>query len=72
MNMKKTLIWLAVGYLGVVAAAQVVTASSSNSPTADTVSALPSLASFLSISGTTTGALVDAGAAGALWWAFLR
>lgn len=70
--MKKTLIWAAVGYLVVVSAAQLVTNGSTDSPTADTISALPSPSTFLSISGTSTGALVDLGTAAALWFAFLR
>lgn len=70
--MKKTLIWVAVGYLAVVGAAQLVTNGSTDSPTADQISALPSPATFLSISGTTTGALVDIGTAAALWFSFLR
>lgn len=70
--MKKTFAWIGIGYLVVVAGAQFMTNSSQDSPTADQISALPSPSTFLSISGTSTGALVDLGTAAALWWFLIK
>lgn len=72
MDFKKTLAWALVGYLLVVSGAQFLTNSSSNSPTADSISAWPSVSSFLSISGTQSGAAVDLAAAAAVWYFLLR
>jgi hypothetical protein len=63
----KTVAWIGVAYLAVVGAATLYSAVGTNTPTSDTIAQLPSVGSFLGSSGT-TAAIMDLGAAAALWF----
>lgn len=63
--------WLGMVYLAGIGAATFASNSMTNSPTLDTIAALPSIGSLFGSSGVTAGAL-DLGGAAALYFFVLR
>lgn len=67
----RTALWLAAVYLSVVGVATLASNSMKDSPTLDTIAALPSTGSLMNSTGVTAGAL-DLGTAAAIWFLALR
>jgi len=67
----RTAAWVAVAYLVAVGGATFWSGTAANSPTADSIAALPSLGSLLGSTGT-TAAVMDLGGAAAIWFFALR